>query len=83
MITQNIDNLHELAESTEVVHLLGELYVARSTADENLHYQLEGKDIHLSDLGDLGSQLRPHIVCFEEDVSEIRCAEAIVKTADN
>jgi NAD-dependent deacetylase len=82
VITQNVDNLHERAGSTEVVHLHGELDIARSTADDSLRYPLKGKDIQLGDLCERGSQLRPHVVWFGESVPEIERAEAIVKTAD-
>lgn len=82
IITQNIDNLHERAGSSEVIHLHGELDIARSTADESRLYPLNGKDIQLGDTCELGSQLRPHVVWFGESVPEIERAEAIVKTAD-
>ena len=82
IITQNIDNLHERAGSTEVIHLHGELDIARSTADDHRLYPLNGKDIQLGDTCELGSQLRPHVVWFGESVPEIERAEAIVQTAD-
>ncbi len=69
IITQNIDNLHERAGSTKVLHLHGEILFARSSQDESLLYELPGgKDIVLGDKCALGSQLRPHIVWFGEDV---------------
>jgi NAD-dependent deacetylase len=68
IITQNIDNLHEKAGSTNVIHLHGELFKARSTSDESLIYDIEGKDLFIGDLCDKGSQLRPHIVWFGEMV---------------
>ncbi|MFP4674327.1 MAG: SIR2 family NAD-dependent protein deacylase [Opitutales bacterium] len=82
VITQNIDNLHERAGSSNVVHLHGELDVARSTADPSLLYPLNGKDIRLGDLCERGSQLRPHVVWFGEMVPEIERAANIVQTAD-
>ncbi|CAA6691915.1 MULTISPECIES: NAD-dependent deacylase [unclassified Lentimonas] len=82
IVTQNVDNLHERAGSTTVVHLHGELDIARSTADESLLTPLKGKDIKLGDQCALGSQLRPHIVWFGESVPLIERAEAIVQTAD-
>jgi NAD-dependent deacetylase len=82
VITQNIDNLHERAGSSEVIHLHGELDIARSTADEHRLYPLNGKDIQLGDTCELGSQLRPHVVWFGESVPEIERAEGIVQTAD-
>ena len=82
VVTQNVDNLHERAGSTAVVHLHGELDIARSTADESLLYPLAGKDIQIGDCCALGSQLRPHIVWFGESVPLIEQAEQIVRTAD-
>lgn len=82
IITQNIDNLHERAGSSAVIHLHGELDIARSTADEHRLYPLNGKDIQLGDTCERGSQLRPHVVWFGESVPEIERAEAIVQTAD-
>lgn len=82
IITQNIDNLHERAGSTHVLHLHGELDVARSTADPGLLYPLEGRDIRLGDTCERGSQLRPHVVWFGEAVPAMEKAEAIVATAD-
>ncbi|WP_444932156.1 SIR2 family NAD-dependent protein deacylase [Microbulbifer sp. SSSA002] len=66
VITQNVDNLHERAGSSQVIHLHGELNKARSTADANHIYDIAERDIHLGDLCELGSQLRPHIVWFNE-----------------
>jgi NAD-dependent deacetylase len=68
IITQNIDNLHERAGSTKILHLHGELTKARSTVDKNLIYDIGYKDINPGDLCEKGSQLRPHIVWFGEDV---------------
>jgi NAD-dependent deacetylase len=68
IITQNIDNLHERAGSTKILHLHGELTKARSTADKNLIYDIGYRDINPGDLCEKGSQLRPHIVWFGEDV---------------
>ena len=68
VITQNVDNLHERAGSTRVIHLHGELTKARSTADESLVYDIGAKPIRLGDRCPRGSQLRPHIVWFGEAV---------------
>ncbi len=68
IITQNVDNLHERAGSTRILHLHGELTKARSTADRNLVYDIGYRDINPGDLCEKGSQLRPHIVWFGEDV---------------
>ena len=76
IVTQNIDNLHERAGSTQVLHLHGEIMKARSTYSPDLVYELQpGQDILIGDTCELGSQLRPHIVWFEEDVPMM--AEAI------
>ena len=74
IITQNVDNLHERAGSTRVIHLHGELTKARSTADESLVYDIGAKPIRLGDRCARGSQLRPHIVWFGEDVPLIETA---------
>ncbi|MEO0510662.1 MAG: NAD-dependent deacylase [Verrucomicrobiota bacterium] len=82
IITQNVDNLHERAGSTHVLHLHGELDTARSTTNESLIYALEGKDITLGDHCELGSQLRPNIVWFGEAVPAMEEAATITATAD-
>lgn len=83
IITQNIDNLHERAGSSRILHLHGEIMKARSTANPNLIYELEnGKDILVGDKCELGSQLRPHIVWFEEDVPEFPKAVQLTSLAD-
>jgi len=82
IITQNVDNLHERAGSTDVRHLHGELDVARSTANPTLLYPLEGRDIRLGDTCDEGSQLRPHVVWFGEMVPEMEPAAQVVSAAD-
>jgi NAD-dependent deacetylase len=81
IITQNVDNLHERAGSSNILHLHGELTKMRSVADENTIYDCE-KDIRLGDLATDGSQLRPHIVWFGEMVPEIENAARICATAD-
>ena len=68
IITQNIDDLHERAGSTKILHLHGELTKARSTEDPSLTYDIGYKDINPGDNCEKGSQLRPHIVWFGEDV---------------
>jgi NAD-dependent deacetylase len=82
VITQNIDNLHERAGSTKVVHLHGELTKARSTRDPGLIYEIGYKDIHPGDLCEKGSQLRPHIVWFGEPVPNMDEAVRITETSD-
>ncbi len=68
VITQNVDNLHEKAGSTNVIHLHGELFKSRSTVDPSLIYSIEGWELNLGDKCEKGSQLRPHIVWFGEMV---------------
>ncbi len=81
IITQNVDDLHERAGSTNVIHLHGELLKARSTYDENDISECK-TDILLGDLCQKGYQLRPHIVWFGEDVPMIEHAMRICETAD-
>jgi len=81
IITQNIDNLHEQAGSSFVVHLHGELNKSRSTFDPNLTYDIDG-DINIGDKCEKGSQLRPHVVWFHEDVPNIEYAAKLVTEAD-
>jgi NAD-dependent deacetylase len=71
VVTQNVDNLHERAGSTNVIHVHGELTKARSTADDSLIYEIGDRPIHLGDHCPLGSQLRPHIVWFGENVMRL------------
>jgi NAD-dependent deacetylase len=82
IITQNIDNLHERAGSTNVLHLHGELTKARSTVDHSLIYDIGYKDINPGDNCEKGSQLRPHIVWFGEDVPMMDEAVRITSEAD-
>ena len=81
VVTQNVDDLHERAGSTQVLHLHGELRKVRSTADPLLIYNWE-KDLTLDDRCEEGSQLRPHIVWFGEDVPAMDEAIGIVNEAD-
>lgn len=81
IITQNVDDLHERAGSTHVLHLHGELLKARSTKNELLVYEWK-KDILIGDKCELGSQLRPHIVWFGEAVPKMEEAIEEIRTAD-
>jgi NAD-dependent deacetylase len=81
IITQNVDDLHERAGSTKVLHLHGELKKARSVANDSLIVNWE-TDIKLGDLADDGKQLRPHIVWFGEAVPKLDEASALVQQAD-
>ena len=81
IITQNIDNLHEQAGSTHVLHLHGELTKARSDRDDNLIIDIGDRDIHLGDKAPDGAQLRPHIVWFGEAVPNIEPAAELCEQA--
>ncbi|MCH2021562.1 MAG: NAD-dependent deacylase [Saprospiraceae bacterium] len=81
IITQNVDDLHERAGSTKIVHLHGELKKMRSTFDSSLIYDCNG-DITLGDTCEKNHQLRPHIVWFGESVPLIEVAAQICTTAD-
>ncbi len=82
IITQNIDDLHERAGSSNVLHLHGELKKARSTVDDSLIYELDKWELSLDDKCEKGSTLRPHIVWFGEEVPAIPEAIKIVQQAD-
>lgn len=81
IVTQNVDDLHERAGSTKVLHLHGELLKVRSTYDET-DVQTWKTDLVLGDLCSRGHQLRPHIVWFGEDVPMINKAMEICESAD-
>jgi NAD-dependent deacetylase len=82
IVTQNVDDLHERAGSTQVLHLHGEIVLARSTRDPRLIRHLGDADIQLGDRCELGSQLRPHIVWFGEMVPAMEEAVELVADAD-
>jgi NAD-dependent deacetylase len=82
IITQNIDDLHERAGSTNIIHLHGEIMKARSTADENLLYDMGNKNIETGDLCEKGYQLRPHVVWFGEAVPMMETAVYAATDAD-
>jgi NAD-dependent deacetylase len=81
IITQNVDDLHERAGSSKVIHLHGELRKARSEAHEQLIYACDD-DLHIGDLCDKGFQLRPHIVWFGEMVPMLETAIMEIEDAD-
>jgi len=81
VITQNVDDLHERARSSNVIHLHGELLKARSTGDPQLVYEWQ-KDIRMGDTCEKGFQLRPHIVWFGEMVPMLEEALPLVLEAD-
>lgn len=82
VITQNVDDLHERAGSSQVVHLHGKLREARSTKNESLIYDIGAKKIEMGDVCELGAQLRPNIVWFGEMVPMIEVAAQHVSKAD-
>ena len=82
IITQNVDDLHERAGSTKILHLHGELTKARSVGDENRVYDVGYGDILWGQTGEDGTQLRPYIVWFGEAVPLIAEAERQVREAD-
>jgi NAD-dependent deacetylase len=81
IVTQNVDDLHERAGSTNVLHLHGELRKVRSMENPKLVYNWE-QDLDASSRNEEGHQLRPHIVWFGESVPEIENAMNIVNDAD-
>lgn len=81
IITQNVDNLHERAGSTKVLHLHGRLDKVRSVKNKNYILDWEG-DLRTGDLDNKGFQLRPHIVWFGEDVPALEMALELTQNAD-
>jgi NAD-dependent deacetylase len=81
IITQNIDDLHERAGSSNIIHLHGEILKMRSEKNEELIYPVEG-DIRMGDIAEDGAQLRPHIVWFEEAVPMMEDAALATRQAD-
>ena len=89
VITQNVDNLHERAGSTRIIHLHGELTKVRPeygeydrTFSEKEVFDIGYTEIHLGDMAPNGRQLRPHIVWFGESVPMIEKAIDAVEAAD-
>lgn len=82
IITQNIDDLHEKAGSKAIIHLHGEIMYARSSKNAALLYKLGGEDIEMGKFCELGSQLRPHVVWFGEQVPMINKAMHEMPKAD-
>jgi NAD-dependent deacetylase len=82
VITQNVDDLHERAGSSKVIHLHGELRKVRSTIDPDLVYTLDGWELKIGDKCKKGSQLRPNIVWFGEAVPAFYDAIPIIENAD-
>lgn len=82
IVTQNVDNLHERAGSSNVIHLHGSLFESRSTNNENLVYPIHGWELKIGDLCEEGSQLRPNIVWFGEMVPLMAVAAEHARRAD-
>ena len=82
VVTQNVDDLHERAGSSRILHLHGELRKSQSTTDPALVYDIEGWKLMEGDLCEKGSQLRPHVVWFGEAVPAIEEAARVVSEAD-
>jgi NAD-dependent deacetylase len=81
IITQNIDDLHERAGSTKVVHLHGEIFKMRSVANEEITFEIRG-DIKVGDLAADGSQMRPFIVWFGEAVPMMEIVTPLLRDCD-
>jgi NAD-dependent deacetylase len=82
IVTQNVDNLHERAGSSKVIHLHGSLFESRSTKNENLVYPIDGWELKIGDMCEKGSQLRPNIVWFGEMVPLMDVAAHHASAAD-
>ena len=82
IVTQNVDDLHERAGSSSIIHLHGELRKVRSSVHENLIYPWE-EDLNFGDLCEKGTQLRPHIVWFGEMVPKITEGSRLVGACDH
>ncbi|SHG58286.1 NAD-dependent deacetylase [Chryseolinea serpens] len=82
VVTQNVDDLHERAGSSHVIHLHGSLFESRSTKDETLVYPIRGWELNLGDVCAKGSQLRPNIVWFGEMVPLMEVAADHAANAD-
>ena len=82
IITQNIDDLHERAGSTQVLHLHGELKKVRSSRNPELIYDLDGWELKPGARAEDGSLLRPHVVFFGEAVPNIEPAIELAREAD-
>jgi len=81
IVTQNIDDLHERAGSTDVVHLHGIITRSQSSKNPNLTYPIDGWELKMGELCEMGSQLRAHVVRFGEAVPMIDKAAQICSQA--
>ncbi len=82
IITQNIDDLHERGGAKKVLHLHGEIVKSRSSRDPNLIFPVKGWEMKPGEKCPLGSELRPHIVWFGEQVPEMDYAMGLCSEAD-
>lgn len=82
IITQNIDDLHERAGSSQILHLHGLITKSQSNNNPQLTYEIHGSEIQMGELCELGSQLRPHVVWFGEAVPMIEPAAQLCHLAD-
>jgi NAD-dependent deacetylase len=82
IITQNIDDLHERARSSNVLHLHGVITKSQSDKNPALVYDIFGWELKKGDFCELGSQLRPHVVWFGEPVPMIEKAAELCSGAD-
>ena len=82
IITQNIDDLHERAGSSKILHLHGEILMAKSSSDSGKKYPILGSELNVGDNCENGYQLRPDVVWFGEDVPNMITAENICNNAD-
>ena len=82
VITQNVDNLHERAGSSKVLHLHGSLFESRSTLNPKLIYPIKGSELNMGDTCERGSQLRTNIVWFGEAVPMMEVAADVAANAD-
>ena len=81
IVTQNIDDLHERAGSSRIIHLHGQIFQMRSVKDDNKIFEIRG-DINVGDLAEDGGQLRPNIVWFEEAVPMMESAVRLMDDCD-
>jgi len=81
VITQNVDELHERSGSSKVIHVHGEIAYARGTSEARKRYRIEGSPIAIGQLCEEGSQLRPDVVWFGENVEFLEEAKSHIATA--
>ena len=82
VITQNVDDLHERAGSSKIVHLHGSLFESRSTRNPDLVYPVHGWEMKFGELCEDGTPLRPNIVWFNEEVPNMETAARITLSAE-